>query len=72
MRKLFCKICGSLARYHNYFDAYFCGVCNTWMEQKCEQEKCRYCCDRPERPLRVEEPAEKKTKKRAEAKKEDE
>lgn len=68
MRKLFCKICGSLARYHNYFDAYFCGVCNAWKEQKCEQEKCRYCEGRPERPLRVVEAVEKKS----EEKKEDE
>lgn len=67
MRKLFCKLCGSECRYHGYFDAFFCGICNMWMEKNCEDKTCHYCKDRPERPLKVEVPVEKKaSKKKAE------
>jgi hypothetical protein len=42
------------------------------MEPKCDEPKCRYCADRPDRPLIVKEVVEKRSKKKVEAKKEDE
>jgi len=40
----------------NYkYDAYYCTVCDTWLEGKCAQFECWACSERPEKPSECEE-----------------
>lgn len=32
------------------YDAYVCFHCEDWIEDKCSDEECEFCKDRPERP----------------------
>ena len=45
-----CK-CGSQRKYDNDYDAYYCGPCNVWAEEKCTDPNCEFCPDRPEVPV---------------------
>lgn len=49
-----CKACEekglkSLA-YSSDYDAYFCRICDTWLERQCSDEDCDFCVGRPETP----------------------
>jgi hypothetical protein len=44
--------CGNRLKYNERYDAYYCDVCNRWNEKKCEDEKCFFCPDRPEKPIK--------------------
>lgn len=46
-----CKDCDNPLYMHNRFDAYFCPECNVWKEQECGDPDCRFCKDRPARPM---------------------
>jgi len=46
-----CRICGNNGKYNERYDAYYCHFCNHWNEQKCKDNLCYYCKDRPEKPL---------------------
>lgn len=51
--------CSKQANYSHRFESHYCGICNIWLEKRCDDPDCKYCVDRPERPLcveRVEEP----------------
>lgn len=49
----FCKDCGSEKQYSNKYDAYFCELCNKWLEEKCSDPDCEFCTKRPELPSQV-------------------
>jgi hypothetical protein len=46
-----CEACGLPRIYHVRYDAYFCAVCNRWLEHSCDDPACEYCRSRPTRPL---------------------
>ena len=45
-----CKVCSSEVQYNAQFDAYYCELCNEWLERKCNDPECEYCAERPEKP----------------------
>ena len=47
----FCSGCKSNLIYYDDYDSYFCPQCNRWTETKCSDPHCKYCSNRPERPL---------------------
>ena len=51
MPKKTCQECGEARRlYSEKFDAYFCAVCDKWLEKKCNDQTCVFCSNRPEKP----------------------
>lgn len=36
-------------------DAYFCKVCDAWLESQCTDSDCEFCPNRPEKPSMVME-----------------
>ena len=46
-----CTKCKSNLVYYDIFDTYFCPKCNSWTESKCSDPNCRYCPNRPKKPL---------------------
>ncbi|MFF5993631.1 hypothetical protein AAGS61_02600 [Lysinibacillus sp. KU-BSD001] len=47
----FCAACKFNLVYYEDFDAYFCPKCNRWTESPCSDPDCKYCSNRPEKPL---------------------
>ncbi|MBB4826321.1 hypothetical protein HNO89_003580 [Sporosarcina luteola] len=47
----YCSTCNFNLIYYDDFDTYFCPKCNNWLESKCNDPNCKYCCNRPEKPL---------------------
>lgn len=45
-----CRTCGSEVQYSNKYDAYYCELCNVWLEKTCEDPECEFCSTRPEKP----------------------
>lgn len=45
-----CPKCSSEKQYNDQYDAYYCELCNQWLEEKCYDVKCEYCAERPEKP----------------------
>ncbi len=37
------------SEYDDKYDAYYCVVCNKWLEDKCSDKDCEFCSKRPER-----------------------
>lgn len=37
------------------FDAYYCKVCDEWLEGRCRDPACEFCKDRPEKPSEMDE-----------------
>lgn len=37
--------------YSEEYDAYYCKLCNKWLEDKCDDPTCEYCPGRPEQPI---------------------
>jgi len=52
-----CKKCKADISYSEKFDAYYCDVCNLWLEEKCVDPLCKLCKQRPIRPLKKKKPA---------------
>ena len=50
--KILCDSCGveSVLR-SRYFDAYVCLKCKNWIEDRCADELCSFCKNRPDKPL---------------------
>ncbi|WPX08765.1 hypothetical protein [Anaerocellum danielii] len=46
-----CPFCLSESSYDYQYDAYYCEKCNIWLEPKCEGDSCKFCKNRPLRPL---------------------
>jgi hypothetical protein len=42
--------CGSECKYNEHFDAHYCQKCDEWLEEKCNDQECKYCAERPEKP----------------------
>lgn len=49
----FCSACGSEKTYSSKYDAYYCELCNIWLEQKCSDTTCHFCTTRPEKPSQI-------------------
>lgn len=47
----YCSTCKFNLVYYDNFDTYFCPKCNSWIESKCSDPSCKYCPNRPEKPL---------------------
>jgi len=47
----YCPKCNFNLVYYDDFDTYFCPKCNSWSESKCSDPSCKYCTNRPEKPL---------------------
>lgn len=47
----FCFKCKSNLLYYDDFDTYFCPKCNSWIELNCSDPQCKYCPNRPVKPL---------------------
>lgn len=45
-----CSKCNSEIQYSNKYDAYYCELCNEWLEPKCEDPECEFCNTRPNKP----------------------
>lgn len=45
-----CPKCGSIGIYAEYYDSFYCKVCNIWLESKCSDPLCSFCSKRPEFP----------------------
>ena len=50
--KNFCT-CGSERKYFQRHDAYYCELCNKWLEPTCDDPDCWFCPDRPEKPSQI-------------------
>lgn len=37
-------------KHHEKYDAYYCSLCNEWLEPKCTDVECMFCKERPEKP----------------------
>lgn len=48
-----CLKCGDSQIYFDDYDAYFCPTCNAWLESRCSDAPCSYCCQRPAQPLQA-------------------
>jgi hypothetical protein len=42
-------LCGQLGEYDSDFDAYYCPVRGTWLENVCSDPTCEFCSVRPEK-----------------------
>ena len=49
----FCLKCKSEKQYNGQYDAYYCELCNEWLEERCGDDGCEYCQTRPEKPSMV-------------------
>lgn len=52
---MYCDKCESELdiKYSGIHDAYYCETCDIWLEQKCKDDDCEYCVDRPEKPSQI-------------------
>lgn len=48
-----CEACGSVLILDYTYDSYFCESCDTWAENKCNDEHCLFCVDRPDKPSEI-------------------
>lgn len=39
----------SFIQYHDGYDAYYCGICGSWLEPKCDDSDCDVCVGRPDK-----------------------
>ena len=42
--------CQETKLYSEEHDCFYCKPCNKWLEEKCDDEECEYCCGRPPKP----------------------
>lgn len=45
------KDTGHKSKHCDTYDAYYCMPCNIWLEKGCTDQKCRFCANRPDKPL---------------------
>jgi hypothetical protein len=46
-----CPHCASAQVYYDDYDAFFCPVCNVWLEPACGDPSCSFCAGRPSMPI---------------------
>lgn len=49
-----CPYCGSEPEWNERHDAFFCPVCNVWLEPRCFNASCHFCAGRPEKPSQAD------------------
>lgn len=49
-----CPFCRTVLFYNTTFDAWWCPRCDKWAEDKCGDDKCDFCSDRPDHPSQVQ------------------
>lgn len=49
-----CPNCSSEVKYSNQYDAYYCELCNKWLEEQCSDSDCSFCSKRPDLPSQIE------------------
>ena len=49
----FCHVCSSELQYSYKYDAYYCELCNTWLEEPCDSVDCEFCANRPSKPSQI-------------------
>jgi hypothetical protein len=42
--------CENVKQYSEEYDAYFCPICNIWLEDRCNDPECEFCNIRPLTP----------------------
>ena len=47
--------CDHEKKYCPKHDAYYCVVCDVWLEKKCSDKTCQFCHERPDRPSMIDE-----------------
>lgn len=58
-----CDICQELLKFSEKYDSSYCEGCNEWNENKCRDEKCFYCKNRPIKPIQTKDVMDKQIKK---------
>jgi len=51
-RKPVCKCGWAAVNYHKEYDAWYCPLCQEWLEENCGDPECEFCKDRPKKPLK--------------------
>ena len=44
----------TVKEYSEEWDAYYNSSTNEWLEDKCKDEECQYCSNRPDKPLHID------------------
>lgn len=45
-----CENCEGSRTFCDMYDAYFCSVCDRWLEATCTDPECEFCAPRPDVP----------------------
>lgn len=45
-----CPQCGRRSKFCLRHDAYYCPLCDVWLEPVCGSKRCEFCNGRPQRP----------------------
>lgn len=40
-------------QYNEFYGSLYCEKCDFWLEDKCEDPRCNYCPQRPEKPSKA-------------------
>lgn len=51
----YCEECGAEMISCEEYDTYYCSSCDTWGEEKCEDEYCPFCPTRPDKPSQLDD-----------------
>lgn len=54
VRSYKCNDCNHQTFHYEKWDSYFCALCNSWSEDKCDWNECAYCINRPDEPFNKE------------------
>ena len=46
-----CTKCGNKLDYNKDYDSEYCSKCNEWRIKTCDDPNCKFCCNRPEKPI---------------------
>ena len=46
-----CLKCNNMILYDERYDSAYCDACDKWLEEKCDDESCFYCKDKPSKVI---------------------
>ena len=46
-----CTKCGNKLDYNKDYDSEYCSKCNEWRIKTCNYPNCKFCCNRPKKPI---------------------
>lgn len=49
-----CPVCNKTRLYFEKYDSYYCESCKEWSEERCDDDTCNYCTNRPANPTNEE------------------